>query len=305
MNKKKGVIVGVWPDEKMPVDRNGNRAEIIMDGDATIKRMNIGRLYEQWLNACSRDVTNRVRDMVENDHKNGWQQAYDYLLGYYEICSPRMRALFDKYPKPKQHVEEILKDGVYLWLPTDNPRDSMEAIKMLKDGPYAPTFGPVTYAEGVVTDRNVLIGSLYIMLLEKTGSDWSGVSSAKLQHFGIPARVSNSDKYSSPGRNQPVRILGESEVRLLNSVIGSDTTVDMLDQSNSPTTHKYIVNKILRSDQPTNIDVMVDRKEVPLGNARSNLFVKHIMECGGVKFVREIDDPIRAQDVENQLKGKG
>lgn len=40
----KGVIVDVLPDEDMPVDADGNRAEIIMDGMSTINRMNISRL---------------------------------------------------------------------------------------------------------------------------------------------------------------------------------------------------------------------------------------------------------------------
>ena len=59
----KGVIVAVWEDDWMPLDAEGNRADIIMDADSTIKRMNVGRMYEQYNNAASRSVTNAVRAM--------------------------------------------------------------------------------------------------------------------------------------------------------------------------------------------------------------------------------------------------
>jgi hypothetical protein len=45
---------------------------------------------------------------------------------------------------------------------------------------------------------------------------------------------------------------------------------------------------------------VVDRNKIPLGNSRNLLYVKHILECAGIKFIREIDDPLRAQEMENK-----
>lgn len=298
----KGVICGVWKDEDMPTDIDGNRAEVIMDADSTIKRMNIGRLYEQYLNAASRDMTKRVTNMIQSDSSpSGYKKAFDYLLDYYATVSPKMAELFtggEYKGSPEYHVNEVIKDGIYLWTPTDLDISSLEMIKAVQ-AKFPPTLGPVQY-RGVTTSNDTLIGSMYFLLLEKTGNDWSAVSSAKLQHFGIPARITNQDKYSAPGRQQPVRMLGESEVRLLNAYVGSDTTVELIDRSNNPTTHKEIVNKILTSDTPTNIEEIVDRDKIPLGNSRNLLFVKHQLECAGVKFVREIDDPIRLMEIERK-----
>lgn len=298
-NGDKGVICAVFPDEIMPVDKAGNRAELIMDGDSTIKRMNIARLYEHYINAASRDVTKRVVEMMQVGGGNAYTQAWDYLMGYYSTVSPRMAKLLSKYNATdiKKHVDSVVSEGIYLWIPTDNAIDPIEMVKEIRDK-YPPVFDKVTYAGGVVTDRPVLIGSMYIMLLEKTGVDWSGVSSAKLQHFGIPAKVSSSDRFASPGKNQPVRILGEAEVRSINASVGSEVIADLLDQSNSPATHKYIVNKLLTTDKPTNIEEIVDRNDIPLGNSRSLLFVKHILECAGVEFVRDIDDPLRKAEID-------
>jgi hypothetical protein len=297
----KGVVCAVWPDSEMPVDSDGNRAELILDGDSTIKRMNIGRLYEHWVNACSRDVRKRV---VKYLNAGGTlEEVWQYLLSYYHTVSPLMGDAFDRgeyVGTPADHVRTVVEDDIRLWIPPDSPANPIEMVKRTRDY-FPPTFGPVIYAGGIKTIKPVLIGSLYILVLEKTGVDWSGVSSAKLQHFGIPARVSNADKHSTPGRNNPIRILGEAEIRFINAVVGSDVSADLVDQANSPTTHKVVVNRLLTAEKPTNIQEIINRRETPLGKSRSNLFVNHILECAGMEFVRVIDDPIRAYEVEQLL----
>ncbi len=126
----KGVICAVWKDEDMPIDAEGNRADIIMDGDSIVKRMNVGALYEQYVNATSRTVANtlrawlggpsqaemnNVRDglasfevhgqymdkvavqkamlakmAIEGQETELLARCWSHLLRYYEIISPRM-----------------------------------------------------------------------------------------------------------------------------------------------------------------------------------------------------------------------
>ena len=291
----KGVVCAVWETEDMPVDAEGNRAECIMDGDSTIKRMNIGRLYEQYINATSRHVTNQVRQWMDNPTEENVNAAWNYVLGYYQTVSPRMYDLItgpDYTEQPRAHLETIVKDGIYLYLPTDNPAYSPDMIEQLRKH-YPIHIGPITYrgrsGNVVTTHSNILIGSVYVMLLEKTGGDWSGVSSAKLQHFGIPARLTKHDKYSSPGRLQPVRILGESEVRLLAATIGGESTMELLEMSNSPATHKFVVAEILRAEKPSAINEIVNRKLAPFGGSRSLIYVKHALQCGGMELYAKPD----------------
>jgi hypothetical protein len=287
----KGVICDVWDDADMPRDMMGNVAEIIMDAISTIKRMNLGRLYEQYINATSWYVSRRVREIMQTETKETIQQAWDYLIGYYRICSPRMYEMLtgpSYLSTQRYHVERVVAAGVYLYIPTDNPADSTEIIRQLLQF-YPVPIGPIQYrgrsGNMRTTKENIIIGSLYIMLLEKTGVDWSGVSSAKLQHFGIPARLTNRDKNSSPGRNQPVRLLGEDEVRLFSATVGPDTTAELLEMSNNPVTHKHIVTNILHAEHPTNIENIVDRTVVPRGNSRPLVFIRHMLQCGGMEFV--------------------
>lgn len=280
----------------MPVDANGNRAEIIMEGDSTIKRMNIGRMYEQYTNATSRMVTERIREWMQNPNNDNITAAWNYLIGYYHIVSPRMYDMvtskwFGK--TPQEHLDYIVKsgngphDGVSLYIPTDNPADQVVMIKRLVER-YPIQITPVTYrgrsGNIVTTVSPILVGSLYILLLEKTGTDWSGVASSKLQHFGLPAKLSKFDKHSKPGRETPVRILGETEVRLLAAAVGGDVTSELLEMSNNPLAHKNVVANIMRADAVGNIDRVLNRHDVPAGGSRSLLYTNHSLQCAGIEL---------------------
>lgn len=292
MHGDKGVIVEIREDEDMPIDASGNRAELIMDGDSTLKRTNVGRVYEQYINASGRTVSKQLSQMKDN--KVSVEDMWGYLTNFYSIISPEMykqvTSLYTTTPSKMQHLESVIKRGVYLYLPTDNKLSYPFAIKELHEN-YPACLGPVTYRGNsgnmVTTKSNILIGGMYIMLLEKTGNTWGAVSSAKLQHFGIPAKLNNTDKHSSAGRHNPVRILGEAEVRLITTTCGGETAADMLDQTNNPVVHRVICESFLRSETPTNIDKAVDRDVHPRGDGRILTLVNHVLECGGIRFTGE------------------
>lgn len=291
------------PDEYMPMDENGNRAEVVIYGGSTIKRMNLGRMYEQFINAASRDLTHRLRKAWGLDPKltpTAYQLAqltdsdliewcWETLLNYYRIVAPLQYDMLVVDHDHARHVKAVLRDGIYLYIPPDNPVNNLEMVKAIKNSEYCPHYGPVTYRDingkEVKTSGPVLIGSMYMILLEKTGDDWSGVASVKTQHFGVPAKLNNYDKQTAPGRQAPVRGLGESETRLFTTVVGPEPTMELLDQSNNPESHRAATRSVLKAHQPTNIERAVNRDEVPLGNSRPVGFVNHLLECRGLKFV--------------------
>lgn len=301
----KGVICQIVEDADMPVDDDGNVADIVADPYSTISRMNIPRKYEQYLNAAARDIRKNVMlrlniektqkypdikvDELYLTNKAEVLACFDYINGFYSICTPRtyeaMNALDDE--GKLSHVKYVVKEGIYLYMPTDNEPIIQEMLAAVKKH-YDPIYGPVTYVGNsgrkVRTKSNVRIGSVYMMLLEKTGDDWGAVSSAKFQHFGIPSKLTKSDKYTAPARHQPVRGIGETEGRLLASYVGALGTAEIIDRNNSPTTHKFIVESIINAAKPTNIDVSVNRYLHPLGGAKPLQLIKHIAYCAGWAF---------------------
>jgi len=288
----------------MPVDEAGNRADMVMDGYATVNRMNLGRSYELYVNAASRDVVKKIISMLNitdkkhvihfvedlfHTNKRLFDQAIKYLLGYYKIIAPRM---FNWYSKAEdqvlvEHLAEVIKDGIYLYIPPDNEINAVEAITELEKF-YKPTYGPVTYignsGRKVTTKDPVRIGSVYVMLLEKTGEDWSSVASGKVQHFGILAKIAKPDTYAQPTRSSPIRAWGESEARIVASYCPLRTIAELMDRNNNPATHKEIVKGILEADKPTNITTLIDRQKIPYGQTKPLSLVKHTLFCAGIKF---------------------
>jgi DNA-directed RNA polymerase beta subunit len=321
----KGVICEILPDDEMPVDAHGNRADAIMDGGATVSRMNYGRLYEHFFNAASRDLVRELtiglgfqkgeKDLfkkvsrLEEENPALFEHAWNRLMGLYEIISPRQYAIFidgryegGRHGYRSQHLAKVIKhyldknQGAHLWVPTDNQPELTDIVRNLQAF-CPPLNGSVSYVGNsgrrVNTVNPVIIAPLYVMLLEKIADDWSACPSGKLQHFGVLSQLSAGDKYSKPTRTQPIRAMGESEVRIYTAYCGTEVTADLLDRNNNPFTHKYMLNQLFSTDKPTAIKTIVDRTKVPMGGSKPLQLIKHIASAGGWKFVYEPPRPIK------------
>ena len=290
----------------MPVDSEGNRADIIIDPNSIISRANPAQLYEQYYNASSRDTHKRLCAMLcikPNIKKilayNALsklpeatiEEAFTYLYNFYKIISPIQASWFDegKIEATKlDYLAEIIEIGIGMFIPTDNQPMSEDIVMQLEQH-YKPIYGPVTYVGNsgrtITTKNNIRIGSVYMMLLDKTTNDASAVSSGKLQHFGVLSQVTKGDKFSKPDRNQATRVIGEAEGRIMVSYIGPWFMAEIMDRNNNPKTHKVMVEKILRSHTPSNIDSLVDRNVIPFGGSKPLQLLKHLLQCSGIKYV--------------------
>ena len=323
----KGVFCQIVKEEDMPIDSDGNRADVVFDPNATINRSNPARLYEQYLNASSRDIHKRLcfemgitpftREKKALAHINTLPadtitSVYNYLLGYYAICSPVMRNWFSDgqvTDSPSEYLAQIVERGIGLHIPTDNAPNTPDIIVAISNvnesgitsltapynpvnkgiaAGYRPLYGPVSYVgnSGIrcTTVKPIRVASVYMILLEKIGDDWSAVSSGKFQHFGVLAPLTREDKYSKPARNQAVRGMGEAEVRIVVSYVGPMFLAEMMDRNNNPVTHKAMVEALLDSDEPGNIVNLVDRKKIPFGGAKPLQILKHLCSVSGFSF---------------------
>lgn len=293
----KVVIVDVWDDDKMPREilpdgSYGQVVDIIQDPDGTNRRMNFSRLFQQYFNASQVATTRRMREILKPRTQAAYLEAYQYLLGWFDIVVPRYAAIIrEEYDsKPHMFVESVdMEDGFRYWLPTDHNRVYVDVVRELKEK-YPAHIGPVEYfgmsQQKVRTEVPVLVGGIYLMLLEKIGNTQTAVSSGKVQHYGVLAKVSALDKYTMPGRQSPGRIIGETEARLIAAFCGGNVVSELFDQTNNIAAHRFICESILRADTPTNIPAAIDRTLVPWNGGRALCLVKHFLECQGSRFVR-------------------
>lgn len=280
----KGVVVSIWPDENMPTDSRGLVADVIMDGAAKINRLNIGGLFEQWINGCMDTCLHMMREYQQQGRMD---QAAELLNKIYSIVSPRQHALVQKRGL-MAHVETVLKGKyIYLWCPTDNPVYYPDVIKELNEI-VPPLRERVTYVSGkgvrVTTDDPVLVASTYFIFLEKIGDEYSAVSSPLLQPQGIPGKLSRADKYSSPGRPQATRAMGETEVRIVTFNTDPEMALDMLTSTNSPISHKRQVGVYLTADKPTAIEDVMQYDKFPRQGNKIVDLVNNSLFAGGFMF---------------------
>lgn len=187
------------------------------------------------------------------------------------------------------HIRWVMKHKTSTWIPT-NAKDM--GVKMVKtmQSEYPLDFGPVRYRDLAGNDRitkdPMIIGSLYIIMLEKIGGDWAAVSVPKLQHFGLCAKLTASDKYQNQVREQSTRTWGESEVRLGLSVIGGKAMKQQLMLSTSPVMQRQAAKSIMENEDSMNLPTIVESDSFVNAN-RSWLFTQHISLCYGAVFKRD------------------
>jgi len=280
----KGVECVILPDDQMPTDDFGNVADVCVYGRSAIARLNPGQLYEQYINAASRDITLDVKAMMDKGDMDG---AAIHLLKYYEIASPPMADLFRKLKGNKRnaHLETVYRDGIYLHIPADNDWTTIDLYRKMEE--FRPVnISPVTYTNSagnrVRTKSEVLIGGKYMIVLEKSESKSMACTGPRLQHHGLPASSSRATRYSTPTKEQAPRVYGESEGRALSGSIGSTATAHLIGLTTNPAVHREVVKNILMAENPSDIPMVVDREKFPLGNERACAFVNHLLNSQGV-----------------------
>lgn len=300
----KGVICKIFEDADMPVDKWGNRAELIIYGGSTIRRLNFGRLYEHGWNAAARDVVQRIKiqagferhytltnseldTVVRNAEYVNW--AFEELLDFYSIVAPTMKSLLDDEKDRAGYIKSVLKDDHYLYCPINDSNNLMQAVNKLLGSRHCPNYDTVQYRDQggtwVETYNKVLIGKLYIMPLEKIGEDRSAVASVEVQGFGLPSKLSKNDRATTPIRESAIRSYGESETRSYISTCGPEATTELLDQTNNPEAHQEVIRSILLAPKPTAIARAVCRKKVPYGGSRPAQLFAHLLKTRGLRLV--------------------
>ncbi|UQT03206.1 DNA-directed RNA polymerase subunit beta [Serratia phage vB_SmaS-Totoro] len=148
----------------------------------------------------------------------------------------------------------------------------------------------------------VMIGDVYMMVLEKTGHDWSAVDVPKRQVHGVPTKVSARDKHNLPYRQSPLRFFGEAEIRNYSGILGGDWAADMLDRANNPKAQEAIWKQVIESETPTNLTFTINRQKIPVGNSLSLSYLNNAMYCNGAQFAyAEVDT---ASDLEIEMLRK-
>jgi len=286
----KGVISDIRPDDQMPIDDYGFKADLVIDPHAVVNRMNPGQMFEQYINRVSEIIRKNVEIMV---YENRLREAYDYVLEYIELINSNYANMIVK-PNTENNYHafllDIIKDGIYLFIPPFLKHMSPDFIITLYEK-YGVENTPVTfYAKGkdgeMIKSRskcNVCIGSKYIYLLYKLPHVKSpGVS--YINQFKVPVKASAHNKLMFPIGQTPLR-LGEDETRIMTMCSDAEYVVRLMGvHANSFEAVKCMISHLLREEYPsklTSIPMSTD-KIIATNNVIS--VAKHMMATMGVSM---------------------
>ena len=306
----KGVIVDILPDNQMPLDpRSGKRADIIVDNSPFINRMIAGVLVEQGVSASGDKLVFDLRKRLGLDTLSPLKseckdavlsqqdlatECFVKLMEHYAICNHRVFEMMrsGEYLKAggnyDDHLIEVLHKGTMYFVPTDTERETIDLLVGLKEN-FPPSWGPIEYTDYsgkvVTTEANILMGSVYYILLDKTTDSLTATSSCPLGQFGIVAKLTKQTKHLSSLRLQPVKTVGEAESALIINLASPYAFANMVDLNTNSVSHRESIRNRLRALYPSCMEHVIERAEIPMGQAQPLQITKHILQCAGIKFV--------------------
>lgn len=271
----KGVIGRIYPDDWMPVDGYGIRADIWIDMNSPVGRNNPGQLYETGINRISEFVRREVKRVYES---KGSEAAFEVLMDWYhdvnENYEKRIREVCLTAKDRNGIVVDAIETSPKIWIPpfleklTPNDNEFWNALVNIQT--WADKWNvkstPIRYkslqADGTgkefITEEVFAIGSKYILQLHKIPEIFAP-GPASVNHIGVPTKSTFEAKHY-PVTVNPYRF-GEDELR----VMAMDTDIREVTRfqnllSNSPIGVNTTIQSLLLSPHPTRI------KRIPISN---------------------------------------
>lgn len=297
----KGVVSIIMPDEMMPVDENGLRADIVVDPISVFNRMNPAQWYEQFFNRGSELLMQRVKDIIATTHNYG--EAYNLITSYCTDINPnygkKIKDMTDTELKRKEFINDCVNDGVYLnVVPFMKDIDQNKIIELVNK--YHIYKSPVRFGvytdetkqniKWITTKKPVMIGYEYWMMLYKMPhAHGSGIS--HVNQYRTPVKGSKFAMEQYPVNQTPFR-LGEDEVRNLIMVAGANTAAKILcEYANSPEAVNDLAGHLLNDEHPGALksvdDLTLD--QMVKGNGIVGV-TKHIFSTFGVDISPEDEE---------------
>jgi len=314
----KGVVI-IKPDNEMP-----EGVDLIAPIDSTIKRMNIGSLYEPYVAGISREVQRRVQEVIIGE--NIGEFAIEVLAGLQQYVKSKV---MDKYRNeinkiengditeiwaliltilkpinnlqykgylnlPDKEQREIIKDiflnEFYIYY-TPEDIDIWKAIAIWDKLGIKPKKHKISMQQkvnGVYKDIKVkdemYILPMHYIVLSKIPFDGLMVNTSNINHFGLPVTVTSTNKHRLPYKANPAKFLDETFSRLIACYTPERGVAELLDRSTSPYIHELMCKGILNADIPTNISQLIDRENIPYGNSKPLELVNHVLNSAGVSI---------------------
>lgn len=303
----KGVITKVLPDSEMIKDPlTGKPVDVIGDPTSTVSRMNLARLYNQYLAGASRKVKHDligmlgghdipVTELVDSASDKAIKEAYTYLVNYLKIYENEQYFGYVKVTdlrSMREILHEAVTEEVYVYFRVGNKKKSYQIVSELRDTVYSPILTPIDIptSQGMKkTKEPILIAPLYMIVLNKSAENFLSTASSFVNHYGVPVSLSKSMRSNVPWKNSGTKVFGETEIRLISGYGGRKAIAELKDRAANQDTHKELYKNLLTADVPTNIDVIIDRDKFSYGGDSALKLVESIFNASGIDIAYTVE----------------
>jgi len=212
---------------------------------------------------------------IKQHYKDGEiETAYAKLLQFFDTGFPEYGELVRDVILNKEDefefVEYVAKNQISVHERSDTKLYGVGIIRALREVySYKPQKIIFTdsLGEEVESTNPVLITHQHFMLLDKFGTDMSAQSLPLSNPFGMPAKPNDTYKYSSFLKDTWNRNCGETEGRLRLSQSGAKEVNKQMAMAYSPELRIKITRRIIRADDPFDIDQIVKEDEYSFNKA--------------------------------------
>jgi hypothetical protein len=320
----KGVVTFLDPEE-MPVDKDGNRADMVMSPDAAFGRMTLGANREPAYNAASRDIMRYIKREIGFPRSETYahyrklikalsDDAFAALIRHYEkfcstISEETLIAWNDFNTEERVHciANAFATDAPEYILTIDRKGSEIDRDRRIIQDAYPGVLvhDKVSWVRNGVREESVgpaLIGSRMICMLEQTACDVSATASSTTQATGLTSHRSENHSYADHVHDTAIRV-GNTEERVGSGasmetypdryrrrVDPPGTMIAELNSRNgSRSDHVHLVRTLLDAEKPGAIENLVPRDKVPYGKVRAVTIYRALAASQGAEFIPEGD----------------
>ena len=271
LNGDKGVNVLIIEDHEAPCYPDGTRAEFIVNNTPAFRRQIYSMLMELSINFVNMNVQREVKHLRRlGDYKTAFSKLMEfYETGFPEFSELVRNALVTEQER-EEHVDDVCRKKISTHVIANTKLFGVNIINALRAKyNYKPQKAMMvnSLGERVETKNPILISYQDIMLLDKFGVDMSAQSMPKSNLFGMPAKLNDSGKYSTPMKDSGNKNTGETEARLETSQAGGQEMAKHFAMAYSPEVKKRATQRTIRAHDPFNINQLVKPEEYILNRA--------------------------------------
>ncbi|ENE9549894.1 hypothetical protein ABO162_002436 [Salmonella enterica subsp. enterica serovar Chester] len=283
----KGIVGRVLPVEQMPINEFGERVHVLRSMNAVIRRSTYAALFHMYWSAASEQLKMRLKPMLDEGRIGEcWEILMDYLSRYNPEWANTLQATHPTEDLQRELFKEIYDFTIRIYLPHELDDTPVEISERL--GEFKPRKSKllITNYDGKQewTKDEFYVGGVETLRLDKTGREFSSISSMYLNYLGT-IDASNQGRGSYPVNYKTLKWAGPSEERLL-AGYGPGNYEEVHDRANNPAVHREILVGLYRSQTPSNPGVLVDRNKLPLGDSQIDRMMKNIHSCEGFELVK-------------------